>query len=117
MPSSIVTVLQPRATCGCPALPEYAPSPCGMLTLTVGHRESAAEASWDLPPLAPGATSLLDVTATGCRQDDVAYAALASSTRVIESAAAWTSNTVRMMARNISPSATSVSPQQHCPWR
>jgi hypothetical protein len=74
-----------------------------MLTLTVGHRESAAAVSWDLPPLAPGATSLLDVTATGCRQGDVAYAALASSTRVIEFAAAWTSNMVRMMARNISP--------------
>jgi hypothetical protein len=73
----------------------------------VGQREFAAEVSWDLPNLAPGATSLVDVTVTGCRQGDLAEAALASSTRFIEpDAAAWTTNTVRVMARNISPSAT-----------
>ena len=44
---------------------------------------------------------------TGCRQGDLADAALASPTRFIElDAAAWTNNTVRLMARNISPSAT-----------
>jgi hypothetical protein len=80
--------------------------------LPVGQRAFAAEVSWDLPNLAPGATSLLDVTVTGCRQGDLADAALASSTRFIElDAAAWTTNTVRVMARNISPSATfDVSP-------
>jgi hypothetical protein len=63
--------------------------------------------SWDLPNLAPGGTSLLDVTVSGCRQGDLADAALASSTRFIElDAAAWTNNTVRVMARNISPGAT-----------
>jgi hypothetical protein len=42
-----------------------------------------------------------------CRQGDLADAALASSTRFIElDATAWTSNTVRVMARNISPGAT-----------
>ena len=79
---------------------------CGTPTLPVGLREFAAEVSWDLPNLAPGATSLLDVTVTGCRQGDLADAALASSTCFIElDAAAWTNNTVRVMARNISPSA------------
>jgi hypothetical protein len=66
-----------------------------------------AEVSWDLPSLALGATSMLDVTLTGCRQGDLTEAALATSTRFIElDAAAWTTNTVRVMARNISPSAT-----------
>ena len=89
-------------------LPEHAPALlCGTPTLPVGQREFAAEVSWDLPSLAPGTTILLDVTVTGCRQGDLAEAALASSTRFIElDAAAWTNNTVRVMARNISPSAT-----------
>jgi hypothetical protein len=40
-------------------------------------------------------------------QGDLADAALASSARFIElDAAAWTTNTVPVMARNISPSAT-----------
>jgi hypothetical protein len=47
------------------------------------------------------------VTVIGCRQGDLADAALASSTRFIElDAAAWTTNTVRVMARNVSPGAT-----------
>jgi hypothetical protein len=72
-----------------------------------GRREFAAEVSWDLLSLAPGATQLQDVTVAGCRQGDLAHAALASSTRFIElDAAAWTTNTVRVMTRNISPSAT-----------
>jgi hypothetical protein len=50
-----------------------------------GRREFAGEVSWDLPSLAPGATSLV------------------SSTRFIElDAAVWSNNTVRVMARNIS---------------
>ena len=66
-----------------------------------------ADVSWGLPSLAPGATSLLDVTVTGCRQGDLAHAAQASSTRFIElDAAAWTTNTVRGMAGNILLSAT-----------
>jgi hypothetical protein len=40
---------------------------CGTPPLPVGTREFQAEVSWDLPSLAPGATSLLDVTVTGCR--------------------------------------------------
>ncbi|WP_027285837.1 pectate lyase family protein [Rubritepida flocculans] len=89
-------------------LPEHAPALlCGTPALPVGQREFVAETSWDLPSLAPGATSLLDVTITGCRQGDLAQAALASSTRFVElDATAWTTNTVRVMARNISPSAT-----------
>ncbi|MBR0658694.1 hypothetical protein [Neoroseomonas oryzicola] len=89
-------------------LPEAAPALlCGTPALPVGQREFAAEVSWDLPNLAPGATSLLDVTVAGARQGDIAQAALASSTRFIElDAAAWSINMVRVMARNISPTAT-----------
>ncbi|MBX6741341.1 MAG: hypothetical protein IRY87_04740 [Acetobacteraceae bacterium] len=89
-------------------LPEDAPALlCGTPVLPVGQREFAAELSWDLPSLAPGATSLLDVTVAGSRQGDLAAAALVSSTRFIElDAAAWTTDTVRVMARNVSPSAT-----------
>lgn len=80
-------------------------SVCGTPALPVGQREFAAEVSWDLPNLAPGDASLPDVTVTGARQGDLAHAALASSTRFIElDAAAWSNNTVRVMARNISPS-------------
>ncbi|WP_347547178.1 hypothetical protein [Roseomonas sp. CAU 1739] len=71
--------------------------------LPVGQREFAAEVSWDLPSLAPGATSLLDVTVNGARAGDLAQASLVSSTRFIElDAAVWSNNTVRVMARNIS---------------
>lgn len=70
-------------------------------------REFQAEASWNLPSLAPGITSLLDVTVANCRVGDLADAAPAFSTRFIElDAPAWTNNTVRVMARNISPGAT-----------
>ena len=42
---------------------------------------------------------------TGARQSDRAEASLASTTRFIEfDAATWTTNTVRVMARNISGS-------------
>ena len=72
--------------------------------LPVGQQEFAAEVARDLPSLAPGATSLLDVTVNSARQGNIAYAALASSTRFIElDATAWSNNTVRVMARNISP--------------
>jgi len=68
-----------------------------------GRREFAAEVSWDLPNLAPGATALIDVTVSGARAGDLAQAALVSSTRFIElNAAVWSNNTVRVMARNIS---------------
>ena len=87
-------VIAPALLWGTPALP-------------VGQREFAAEIAWDLPSLAPGATSLLDVTVTGGRQGDLAHAALAASTRFVElDATAWGNNTVRVMARNISPTAT-----------
>ena len=68
-----------------------------------GRRDFAAEVSWDLPSLAPGATSLIDVTVNGARAGDLATASLVSSTRFIElDAAVWSNNTVRVMARNIS---------------
>jgi hypothetical protein len=72
-----------------------------------GRRVFAAEVSWDLPSLAPGATALIDVTVSGARAGDLAQASLVSSTRFIElDAAVWSNNTVRVMARNISPGAT-----------
>ncbi len=37
-----------------------------------GRREFAAEVSWDLPSLAPGATSLLEATVNGARAGDLA---------------------------------------------
>ena len=68
-----------------------------------GRRDFAAEVYWDLPSLAPGATSLIDVTVNGARAGDLATASLVSSTRFIElDAAVWSNNTVRVMARNIS---------------
>jgi hypothetical protein len=68
-----------------------------------GQREFAAEVSWDLPSLAPGATSLLDVTVNGARAGDSATAPLVSSPRFIElDAVVWSNNTMRKMARNIS---------------
>ena len=39
-----------------------------------GQREFAAEVSWDSPSLAPGATLLIDVTASGARAGDLAQA-------------------------------------------
>jgi hypothetical protein len=63
--------------------------------------------SWDLSSLAPGVTNLLDVIFTGCQLGELADAALASSAHSIElDATAWTTNTVRVMPRNISPGAT-----------
>ena len=88
-------------------LPEAAP---GILNGTPtlpnsGQREFVAETSWDLPSLAAGATSLLDVTVNGARQGDLAEASLVSSTRFIElSAFVWSNNTVRVLARNVSGS-------------
>jgi hypothetical protein len=89
-------------------LPEHAPALlCGTPALPVGTRELQAETSLDLPSLGPGATHPVDVTVAGARQGDRAEAALASSTRLIElDAAAWSNNTVRVMARNILPAAT-----------
>lgn len=68
--------------------------------------ELVAEASWDLPSLAPGATSLIDVTVSGARAGGLASVSLVSSTRFIKlDAATWSNNAVRVMARNISPTA------------
>ena len=90
-------------------LPEAAPAVLNGTPLLTGvlfgsgRREFAAEVSWDLPSLAPGATALLDVTVNGARAGDLATTLLVSSTRFIElDAAVWSNNTVRVMARNIS---------------
>ncbi len=74
----------------------------------MGTREFQAEIALDLPSLAPGVSILVDVTVTGCQVGDLAEAAIVSSTRFIElDAAAWTNNTVRVTARNVSPGTTS----------
>jgi len=88
-------------------LPEAAPALlCGTPTLPVGQREFTAETHLDLPSLASGAVHLVDVTVPGARQCDRAEASLASSTRFVEiDVFAWSTNTVRVMARNNSGSA------------
>ena len=88
-------------------LPEAAPALlCGTPTLPVGQREFAVETPLDLPSLAAGAVHLVDVTVPGARQGDRAQASLASSTRFIElDATAWSNNTMRVLARNISGGA------------
>jgi hypothetical protein len=59
--------------------------------------------SWDLPSLAAGATAQFDVTVTGARVGDSAQASLATSSRFFElDATAWSNNSVRMPARNVS---------------
>ena len=80
--------------------------PCpGSARLPVGKREFAVEVPLDLPSLAPGAVQLVDVTVPGVGPGDRAEASLASSTRFIElDAFAWSKNTVRLMARNVSGS-------------
>jgi hypothetical protein len=79
---------------------------CGTPTLPVGQREFAAETTLDLPSTTAGAAHLVGVTVPGGRQGDRVEALLASSTRVIEiDAFAWTKNTVRVLARNVSGSA------------
>ena len=86
-------------------LPEAAPAVLNSTPLLPqsGQREFAAEVSWDLPSLAPGATALIDVTVNGARAGDLAQASMVSSTRFIElDAAVWSNNAVRVMARNIS---------------
>lgn len=85
-------------------LPEAAPAVLYACPyVPIGTREFEAEVSWDPPLLASGATALTDVTVTGTRQGDMAQASLVSSTRFIDlTAFAWTNNTVRVMARNIS---------------
>jgi len=71
-----------------------------------GKRNFAAEVSLDLPGLAPGATSLIDVTVSVGRAGDLAEVSLVSSTRFIElNAAVWPYNLVRVMERNISGAA------------
>lgn len=103
---SISIILQSLRLYG---LPEAAPAVLNGTPLLTGalfgsgRREFAAEVCWDLPNLAPGATSLLDVTVNGAQAGDLAQASLVSSTRFIElDAAVWSNNTVRVMARNIS---------------
>jgi hypothetical protein len=88
-------------------LPEAAPALlCGTPTLPVGQREFAAEVSWDLPSLAPGATSLLDVTVNGARRGDYADASLdSSSIAFVLNCQVWSNNSVRLTARNLSASA------------
>lgn len=87
------------------SLPKDAPALlCGTSGAAGRHAVVQAEVSWNLPSLAPSITSLLDVTVADCQFGDLADAALASSTRFIElDATAWTTSTVRVRARNISP--------------
>jgi hypothetical protein len=100
------------------ALPEAAPGVLngtpllGGSVIGSGQREFVAEVTWDLPSLASGATSLLDVTVNGARVGDLASASLATSSRFFElDATVWSNDTVRVMARNISGSTIDLGPE------
>jgi hypothetical protein len=83
-------------------LPEHVPALlCGTPTLPMDQRKVVAEVAWDLPNLAAGATANVDVA--GVRVGDLAQASLATSSRFFElDATAWSKNSVRMLARNVS---------------
>jgi resolvase-like protein len=86
----LLAALAPAQLCGTPTPPAERP-------------EFAAEVSWDLPSLAAGATALLHVTVTGAHVGDLAQASPATSSRFFElDVAAWSNNTVRVLARNVS---------------
>jgi len=73
-------------------LPEAAPAVVNGTPLLPqsGQREFAAEVPWDLPSLAPGGTSLIDVTESRARAGDLAQPSLVSLTTFIDlSAAVW----------------------------
>jgi hypothetical protein len=75
------------------------------------RREFAADVSWDLPNLAAGATALLDVTLTGARVGDLVQALLATTSRFFElDATAWSNNTIRVLARNVSNTTIDLGP-------
>ena len=90
-------------------LPEAAPALlCGTPTLPVGQREFAARDRCSTCRRSGRAAPCTWSTSTvpGARQGDRAEASLASSTRFIElDAAAWSNNTVRVLARNVSGGA------------
>ncbi|WBV41576.1 hypothetical protein [Pseudoroseomonas cervicalis] len=88
-------------------LPERAPAlPCGTSALPAAQRELATELTWDLPSLAQGAQRPARREIRGARQGDPVQAVPVSSTRFGKpDAAAWTNNTVRVMARTVSPGA------------
>jgi hypothetical protein len=76
-----------------------------------GRQEFAAKVSWDLPSFAAGAPAMLDVTVTGARVGDLAQASLATSSRFFElDATAWSYNTARVLARNVSNTTADLGP-------
>jgi hypothetical protein len=84
-----------------PAVLNGTPLLSGLLSGS-GRREFAAEVCWELPSLAAGATTLLDVTVTAAWVGDLAQALLTSSRFFELDATAWSNNTVRVLARNVS---------------
>jgi hypothetical protein len=85
---------------GAPAVLNGTPLLTGALSGS-GRREFASQVSWDLPSLAPGERSLIDVTVSEAQAGDLAAASLVSSTRFI----AWMlgcgrTTRVRARARN-----------------
>ena len=85
-------------------LPEDAPAILyGCPSLPAGTRTLALETSWDLPSLAAGATTNIDVTVPGARRGDFADASLdTSSIAFVLDCHVWSNNSVRVTARNIS---------------
>jgi hypothetical protein len=80
----------------------------GRIDCAIQHRP--AQLRWDLPRLSAGATSLPDVTVTGARVCDLAQASLATNSGFFElDATAWSNNTVRVLARNVSNTTTDLA--------
>jgi hypothetical protein len=93
-------------------LPEAAPAMLNGTPLLPqsGQREFAAEVSWDLPSLAPGATANIDVTVAGARRGDFADASLdTSSIAFVFDCHVWSNNSVRFTARNVSASTVDLA--------
>jgi hypothetical protein len=67
-------------------------------------------ASWDLPSMPPGATSITDVTVPGARRRDFADASLdTSSIAFVLDCHVWSHDKVRVTARNVSASTVDLA--------
>ncbi|WP_431266898.1 hypothetical protein [Dankookia sp. P2] len=74
-------------------------------SLPAGSRQIAAETTWDLPSVGPGATANVDVTVHGAWRGDFADASLdTSSIAFVLDCHVRSNDKVRVTARNVSAS-------------
>ncbi len=85
-------------------LPEAAPALVyACPSVPIGTRSLALGTTWDLPSLGPGATANVNFTVTGARRGAFADASLYnSSIAFVLDCHAWSNNSVRMTARDVS---------------